>query len=478
MSDMLLEVTRRPAARGLIKSLGLPIPLPEPLARAKEPWSARPLEGAVVIAGVCGPTTLVTPIATALAEAGASPYVDETHAPGIVEAFASASEAYARPVHADGAVPSEARIDALVFDASGATDVAGLRALYEFFQARLDRLKRSGRVVVLGLTPQAAAGVSPSRAAAQAALSGFVRSIAKEIGKKGATANLVLVEPGAEARVPAVLRWVLDRRSAFVTAQPFVVSNRANEGRPAAWVRPLDGQVALVTGAARGIGRATARALAREGAHVLCADRPEDADETSRLARDIGGVPVSVDVTAADAASRIADAAGARGIDVLVHNAGITRDKTLARMKPEQWDAVLAVNLDAVLRITDALERRTLRDGGRIVCLSSVSGIAGNLGQTNYAASKAALIGWVDAASERLSGRGITANAIAPGFIETRMTASIPLAIREAGRRLSALAQGGLPEDVAEAITFLASPGAQGISGRTLRVCGGALIGA
>jgi 3-oxoacyl-[acyl-carrier protein] reductase len=138
----------------------------------------------------------------------------------------------------------------------------------------------------------------------------------------------------------------------------------------------------------------------------------------------------------------------------------------------------MAVNLAAVVRITDALLLRALRDGGRIVCLSSVSGIAGNVGQTNYSASKAALIGYVDALGTQLAPRGITANAIAPGFIETRMTAAIPMMIREAGRRLSALGQGGLPEDVAQAITFLASPGAQGITGTTLRVCGGALIGA
>jgi 3-oxoacyl-[acyl-carrier protein] reductase len=136
------------------------------------------------------------------------------------------------------------------------------------------------------------------------------------------------------------------------------------------------------------------------------------------------------------------------------------------------------VNLAAVVRITDALLPKALRDGGRVVCLSSVSGIAGNVGQTNYSASKAALIGYVDALATQVAPRGITANAIAPGFIETRMTAAIPMVIREAGRRLSALGQGGLPEDVAQAITFLASPGAQGITGTTLRVCGGALIGA
>jgi 3-oxoacyl-[acyl-carrier protein] reductase len=234
-----------------------------------------------------------------------------------------------------------------------------------------------------------------------------------------------------------------------------------------------------VTGAARGIGNATARLLAQEGAHVLCLDRPADEAATSQLAREIGGTPLLVDMSAADAPTLLVEAARARGgIDVLVHNAGITRDKTLARMSAELWDQVLDVNLGAVIRTTEELVNGSLKDGGRIICLSSIAGIAGNVGQTNYGASKAGIIGYVRAMSERLADRGITVNAIAPGFIETRLTAAIPIAIREVARRMSALGQGGLPEDVAQAILFLATPGAQGITGRTLRVCGGSLVGA
>jgi 3-oxoacyl-[acyl-carrier protein] reductase len=147
-------------------------------------------------------------------------------------------------------------------------------------------------------------------------------------------------------------------------------------------------------------------------------------------------------------------------------------------MSVELWDQVIDVNLAAVIRTTEELVKGPLKDGGRIVCLSSIAGIAGNVGQTNYAASKAGIIGYVRAMSERLADRGITVNAIAPGFIETRLTAAIPVAIREVARRMSALGQGGLPEDVAQAIVFLATPGAQGITGRTLRVCGGSLVGA
>jgi 3-oxoacyl-[acyl-carrier protein] reductase len=236
--------------------------------------------------------------------------------------------------------------------------------------------------------------------------------------------------------------------------------------------------VALVTGAARGIGAATARALAREGAHVLVLDRPADGQATSQLARELGGTAVLADLMAPESTATVVDAVRARGgVDVIVHNAGVTRDKTLARMKPEQWDGVLGVNLAAVARLTAALTPH-LREDGRIICLSSIAGLAGNVGQTAYATSKAGIVGFVQVAAQQWASKGVTVNAIAPGFIETRLTAAIPVAIREVARRLAALGQGGLPEDVAEAIVFLASPGAQGITGRTLRVCGGAFVGA
>ncbi|MGZ3423458.1 MAG: 3-oxoacyl-ACP reductase, partial [Polyangiales bacterium] len=308
-------------------------------------------------------------------------------------------------------------------------------------------------------------------AAAQGALEGFVRSVAKEIGRNGSTANLVVVERGAEDRLAAVLRFALSARSAFVTAQPIVVDTHAKAIAEPPMVRSLEKKLALVTGAARGIGAATARALAAEGAKVVCLDRPADDAETAKLAREIGGVPLLVDMSDPEAPAKIAEQGP---FDIVVHNAGITRDKTLARMKPEGWDQVLDVNLAAVVRVQSALE---MRDGGRVICLSSIAGIAGNVGQTAYAASKSGIVGYVSRASDRLASRGITVNAIAPGFIETRLTAAIPFAIREVARRLSALGQGGLPEDVANAITFLATPGAQGITGRVLRVCGGAFVG-
>jgi len=161
----------------------------------------------------------------------------------------------------------------------------------------------------------------------------------------------------------------------------------------------------------------------------------------------------------------------------VVHNAGITRDKTLGNMSADQWDMVLAVNLIALIRTNEALIEH-VRDGGRIIAMSSVGGIAGNAGQTNYGCTKAGVIGYVQGLAPRAAQRGITVNAVAPGFIETQMTAAMPMVTREVARRLCSLSQGGLPEDIAEAIVFLASPDAAGLTGEVLRVCGGNFVGA
>lgn len=473
MSDFLLDIGQNPQARRLIKSLGLPIPLPEKLRRDRGPWQARPLQDRRVVVGAAAGASLIGVLAETLAPAGADTFLASDE---LREVFASPGEAFGRPARPLSSLDEKTRADVLVFDASGIRDVAGLHAIYEFFNPLVTRLNKSARVLVLG---RVNAGADPQTSAAQSALEGFVRSLAKEIGRGGATANLVLVEKGAESRLASVLRFVLSARSAFVTAQPIVVSTRARAIDEPPQVRPLEKKTVLVTGAARGIGEATARLLAQEGAHVICLDRPGDEGPTSQLARDIGGTPLLIDMSADNAPEKIVEALRERGVDVVIHNAGITRDRTLARMKPELWDQTLDVNLGAVIRVTEALEAAgVLRDGGRVICLSSIAGIAGNVGQTNYAASKAGIIGYVSALSEKLASRGITVNAIAPGFIETRLTAAIPVAIREVARRMSALGQGGLPEDVGQALVFLASPGSQGITGRTLRVCGGSLVGA
>jgi 3-oxoacyl-[acyl-carrier protein] reductase len=166
-------------------------------------------------------------------------------------------------------------------------------------------------------------------------------------------------------------------------------------------------------------------------------------------------------------------------LDIVVHNAGITRDRLLANMDEGRWQSVIAVNIAAQLRINEALlASEHFKEKPRIVAVASTSGIAGNRGQTNYAASKGGVIGMVRLTAPLMESFGGTINAVAPGFIETEMTARMPFVIREAARRANSLRQGGQPRDVAEAIAFLASDAAGGISGEVLRVCGQQLVGA
>jgi len=476
MADVLLELSKNPWARKLVSSAKLPIPMPERLTRVSGARAERFLEGKnVLVSGAGG--VLADAVARTLARAGAKALLDSAV---LGDAFAPAAEAYGRPTKL--LVPDElepAPGQALVVDASGYSSATELKQLYTFVHQYLPRLARRGRVVILGQPPDEAR--SAPQAAARAALEGFTRSLAKELGSKGTTANLVYVAAGAEPRLPAVLRFLLSDASAFVTAQPLRVSAQSEWSGDDPWHKPLANKVALVTGAARGIGAATAEVLAAEGAHVVCLDRPEDDETLSSVTRAINGEALLCDVSDPHAASRIASELRRlhHGVDIVVHNAGITRDRTLGRMPESSWDQVLNINLDAVLRITDALiQENVLRDQGRIISLASISGIAGNTGQTNYAASKAGVIGFTRYLSAQLAPRGITVNAVAPGFIETRMTAAVPVVVREAGRRLSALGQGGLPEDVARAIAFFAEPGSAGVSGQVLRVCGGALLGA
>ncbi|WP_330271902.1 3-oxoacyl-ACP reductase [Lentzea sp. NBC_00516] len=351
---------------------------------------------------------------------------------------------------------------ALVFDASEISAVADLRQLHDFFHSAITQLGPCGRVIVIGRSPDSVA---------QRALEGFVRSVGKEL-RRGGTANLVHVADGAEDGVESTLRFLLSGRSAYVSGQVVHVSGNSPAGT-------LDGKVALVTGASRGIGEAIATALGRDGAHVVCLDVPAAGDELSKVANAVGGSALQLDITGDPArlTSYLLERHG--GVDVVVHNAGITRDKTLARMDSSLWDSVLEVNLACQERINEALlDGDVLRDGGRIVGVSSIAGIAGNVGQTNYATSKAGVIGMVQTLAPVLAARGATINAVAPGFIETKMTAAVPFATREVGRRMNSLSQGGLPADVAETVAWFASPGSGGVNGNVVRVCGQMLLGA
>lgn len=327
-----------------------------------------------------------------------------------------------------------------------------------------------------------ARGEDPARDAARGGVEGFVRSLAHEM-RGGATANGILVEDGVGLDAPGVLgalRFFLSARSAYVTGQMLTVGSGAGSSTENESL-PLAGRTALVTGAARGIGAAIARTLAADGAQLVVLDIPGAGTELARLANELRAVPIQLDVTSAGAGRRLVDALRERGLalDVIVLNAGITRDKLLANMTADRWDAVLAVNISSQITLTEALIEAgdVLGEQPRVVSLASTSGIAGNRGQTNYAASKAGVISFVEALAAQLEARGGTANAVAPGFIETEMTARMPALTREVARRLSSLQQGGLPVDVAEAIAFLSTPEAGGIRGETLRVCGQNMVG-
>lgn len=478
MSDFLLELSQNPTAKKFIQNAGLPIPMPAPLSRFRAAHPEQPLSDLPVVVG--GEGQMTDTLAHTIILAGADPYVVGD---ALAKQFAGPGEAYGRNPEqlGDDEMPTGMKAHALVFDATGLDTPASLVALYNFYHPRMRQIAKSGRLVVIGRPADQAK--TPEQAAARMALDGFVRSAAKEVGKNGATANLLIVDEGAEERTPGALRFVLSRASAFVTGQPIRVSSAvtgAKTGANGGWTKTLTGKVALVTGAARGIGAATAEILAAEGAHVVCLDRPADDGPASQVARKVGGDVLLADVSEEGAAEHIAKTLQERhgGVDIVIHNAGVTRDKTLANMKPELWNMAIDINLDAVAKITDKLlDDGVINDNGRIVCLSSIAGIAGNNGQTNYSASKAGIIGYVQHLAPRVAQRGITVNAVAPGFIETRLTAAIPVAIREVARRLSALGQGGQPEDVGQALTFLSSPGCGGVTGQVLRVCGGAFVG-
>jgi 3-oxoacyl-[acyl-carrier protein] reductase len=239
----------------------------------------------------------------------------------------------------------------------------------------------------------------------------------------------------------------------------------------------LAGRVAFVTGASRGIGRAIARRLAAQGALVVAAARGEHAEPVVREIQEAGGraEAVSLDVTEAGSIERtVTDLVARHGrLDILVSNAGIARDQLLMRMKPADWDDVLATNLTAAFACVQAAIRPMLKQrGGRIIAISSVVGQIGNAGQANYAASKAGLIGFAKSMARELASRGITVNVVAPGLIDTDMTRELGAA-RDKWTAQIPLGRLGTPEDVASAVSFLASDEASYITGHVLAVNGG-----
>ncbi|MDQ3307922.1 MAG: 3-oxoacyl-ACP reductase [Actinomycetota bacterium] len=402
---------------------------------------------------------------------------------GLLAGAIAAITATGALVHTERA--EQVRYAGLVFDASGIETSGGLATLRDFFAPVLRSLALCPHVLVLADPPDASnpptAGSTSARIA-QRALEGFTRSLGKEIGR-GGTVQLLYVDAGAAEATGSTVQFLLSPKSAYVSGQVVRVSTAADgvDEPGADPMKPLKGKVALVTGAAQGIGEAIARTLCRDGATVVGVDVPQAASALQTLMEALDGDAVTLDITAVDAPQRIARALKEHhlGVDIVVHNAGITRDKRLANMDDARWSSVVDVNLVAPERITtQLLDDGIIRPNGRIIGVASIAGIAGNAGQTNYATSKAGVIGFVDAVAPVAARQHVTVNAVAPGFIETRMTAAVPLMIREAGRRMNSMSQGGQPADVAETVAWLANPGSYGVTGNVVRVCGQSLLGA
>ncbi|MGF6967114.1 3-oxoacyl-[acyl-carrier protein] reductase [Paraburkholderia sp. WC7.3g] len=471
MNDSYLKFVNSPFGGRLAGSLGLP--KPEVLRRYR---ADRPEFDGLIAIGAGREPRLLDAFASLIASVGMTSVAHESAGLWIPLATRHGlMTGRFEPAEAG----SPGKLAALLFDASGIDDSSLLEPLHGFFHDTLRSLGKCGRIVVLGRPPEACA--SPRQWTAQRALEGLVRSLGKE-ARRGITANLVYVEEGAESGIEATLRFFLSPRSAYVSGQVVrIAAHRAlpHDAPAFDWRQPLAGRRALVTGAARGIGAAIASVLAAEGAHVIGLDVPSARDALDATIRQLNGSVLAFDIAAPEASAQIAAALDELGVDIVVHNAGITRDKTIAKMTDAAWQSVIDINLSAQERIDDALlAGGILRDGGRVVAVSSISGIAGNPGQTNYATSKAGVIGRVQSMAPQLRARGITINAVAPGFIETQMTAKMPLAIREAGRRMNSMSQGGQPVDVAQTIGWLAHPGSAGVTGQVVRVCGQSLVGA
>lgn len=452
--------------RSLLGSLGMPTPI---ALERFNPEQITLIDGAVLF-GTAQNGPLAQAIAAVLKAGGGDLFVYADGGEPANAALGGAAKTW------DGAKESEQEFKGLVFDASGIANSEQLKVLWSFFHPVVKKMNACARVVVIGRPPELCG--DPRQATAQRSLEGLTRSMGKEI-KRGATTQLLYVAEGAEAQLASSLRFFLSPKSAYVSAQ--VVRIGKADSVTTDWNKPLAGKVAVVTGAARGIGEAIAGVLARDGAHVICLDIPNAATELAAVAARIGGSTLALDITDPAAPAAIAGHVQKThgGLDVLVHNAGVTRDKMLGNMPDKSWELVLNINLSSEERINDALlAADAIRGNGRIVCVSSMSGIAGNLGQTNYAVSKAGVIGMVQALAPALKTKNITINAVAPGFIETQMTAAIPFAIREAGRRMNSMSQGGLPVDVAETIAWFANPASNGVSGQVVRVCGQSLLGA
>jgi len=391
-----------------------------------------------------------------------------------------------------GAAAADASANAFVLDARRATAFADLSWVHEaaFRHSQCAAFRKpGGRVVVLRKSSELLLG-DPAAAAVSEGLVGFAKSLAQENGGRGATVN-VLCDASTESddgdadadACEAPLEWLLSHESTYVTGQELVAVQR-----PPATLTASETAMpaALVTGAARGIGRATAELLRRQhpACRLVLVDHPTARESLAAVAAELDAASVAVDVTDAGAGEALAAMGVERGgFGAVLHAAGVTRDKTFGRMEATLWAPVIDINLSAVCAIDTALlavPGALSPLGAGFVCFGSTSGVAGNAGQSNYATAKSGLMGYAKARGAALYGFACEEGAarhrfacVAPGFIVTEMTGQIPWLTRAIGSRLNSLGQGGTPEDVAAAVAFLASPRAAGLQpGSVLRVCG------
>jgi 3-oxoacyl-[acyl-carrier protein] reductase len=382
---------------------------------------------------------------------------------------------------------------AMLVDASQYQGDESFSLLFSEVQRNIKSLKHNARVVFIAKAEHS--NMSHQEKAFAQGLVGFTKSLAKELGRKGITVNLLQIDHEESEALASPLGFFLSAESAFISGQSIRVDS--TERVKLTTQTPAFKKLALVTGASQGIGAAIASSLARDNFKVVGVDIDAAKDKLVQKMSDLGGDAICLDISSDNAGQVLLeylksyneeisqDKANAAphpsfiGFDVIVHNAGITRDKTLAKMPTQWWESTLDINLLSVIKINNyLLAHQGINTNGRIVCMSSMNGIAGQVGQTNYATSKAGLIGYVKSISAEINDKGITINAIAPGFIETQMTEKMPFITRELGRRMNALGQGGHASDVAEAASFFAQPGNSGVTGQTLRVCGLNFIGA
>ena len=446
MSDIFLSISRNTLARKVVKQTGLPIPLPQVLKRERAPWIHETLTGRTIAIGGIDGEGFFAPISGALQDAGAKTSGEHT------------------------------QLDGFVFDASSLVTPSSLKHLYDFSHHRIGMLKPCSHVLIV--TRATTKDMLPLEIATQEALAGFVRSLGKELGGRGITVNLLAASDGID--FGGVVRFFLSHHGSFVTGQ--VLTATGNKLATARFEKLLDGRTILVTGAAQGIGAAIARRVAAEGAKVLLLDRPQEMTALEAMAREVHGAMIPIDLLKDDALNqtikKLRELAPIHGV---VHNAGITRDRTLFKMKSENWDDVIALNLSIPTLMTEMMMDKEhdfiCSKDASFVYLSSGGGIAGNPGQTNYATTKAGLISYARSLAESGKCGMARFNCVAPGFIETRMTQAMPLAVREVARRFNSLKQAGEPDDVAQAVMFLLSDASACVNGETLRICGQNFIG-